>query len=306
MGEIPVAEVARATPEPSSWLNLKVFFLRVSRCEVNESMADSLTVTHAPLTPGTVLEVNGGSVVSSGHVSLRMDRAGAVSEGGGGACTFVSTADVRVSRSVRFEVQGGGERLLVGILETCDAGAAGKGGGWAMKCQVAVQRGSGLLRRGKETKPPVVEVYVAGLARGAPVIFTKAMQLRFRRVQEAAPGQGLHGAHPRVRRAGGGRERNAASEASNRAAPCMQAASEYRCYRPEPDGGDADCDGYYVSPAGEEGEDGDFSWFTAGVRVGVGISVGICLGIGIGAGLLARSYHSTSRSLKSRLISSLL
>ncbi|XP_040378282.1 uncharacterized protein At1g01500-like [Oryza brachyantha] len=297
MGEIPVAEVARATPEPSSWLNLKVFFLRVSRCEVNESMADSLTVTHAPLTPGTVLEVNGGSVVSSGHVSLRMDRAGAVSEGGGGACTFVSTADVRVSRSVRFEVQGGGERLLVGILETCDAGAAGKGGGWAMKCQVAVQRGSGLLRRGKETKPPVVEVYVAGLARGAPVIFTKAMQLRFRRRRQAKAFM-----EP-IPECG-----EPAEDVKEMLPPKHQteAASEYRCYRPEPDGGDADCDGYYVSPAGEEGEDGDFSWFTAGVRVGVGISVGICLGIGIGAGLLARSYHSTSRSLKSRLISSLL
>ncbi|KAF0915313.1 hypothetical protein E2562_035545 [Oryza meyeriana var. granulata] len=176
MGEIAKA----ATPEPSSWLSLKVFFLRVSRCEVNESMLDTLAVTHTALTPDTVLEVNGGSVVSNGHVSLRMDRPGAVSDSGD-ACTFVSTADVRMSGSVRFEVQGGGERLLVGILETRDAGVGGKSGSWVMKCQVAVQRGSGLLRRGKETKPPVVEVYVAGLARGAPVVFTKAMQLRFRR-----------------------------------------------------------------------------------------------------------------------------
>uniref|UniRef100_A0A0E0KAV2 Uncharacterized protein n=1 Tax=Oryza punctata TaxID=4537 RepID=A0A0E0KAV2_ORYPU len=295
MGKIPGSEVGMATPEPSSWLSLKVFFLRVSRCEVNESILDSLTVTHAPLTPDTVLEVNGGSVVSNGHVSLRLDRAGgvgaAVSEGGD-SCTFVSTADVRVSGSVRFEVQCRGERLLVGILDTRDAGGK-SGGGWVMKCQVAAQRGSGLVRRGsKETKPPVVEVYVAGLARGAPVVFTRAMQLRFRRrrhvkaFMEPIPEHG-----------------EPAEDAKETLPPKHETeASEYRCYKPEPD---ADYDGFYMKPAGEEDDDDDFSWFTAGVRVGVGISVGICLGIGVGAGLLARSYHSTSRSLRSRLIFSL-
>uniref|UniRef100_A0A0D9VRI3 Uncharacterized protein n=1 Tax=Leersia perrieri TaxID=77586 RepID=A0A0D9VRI3_9ORYZ len=280
MGEIAGPEIAAAAkatpPEQSSWLNLKVFFLRVSRCEVNESMADSLTVTHAPLIPDTVLEANGGGG-KGGHVSLRMDRAGAGA--GGDGCTFVSTADVRMSGSVRFEVHGGGERLLVGILEPC------AGGGWVMKCQVAAQRGSGsgLLRRGgKETKPPVVEVYVAGLARGAPIVFTKAMQLRFRRRRQ------VKAFMEPIPECGDGEHETE--------------ASEYRCYKPECGDG-----GFYTRPAGgEEGEDGeDFSWFTAGVRVGVGISVGICLGIGIGAGLLARSYHSTSRSLKSRLISSL-
>lgn len=57
----------------------------------------------------------------------------------------------------------------------------------------------------------------------------------------------------------------------------------------------------------EEGEeDSELSWFTAGVRVGVGISMGICLGVGIGARLLARSYQLTSRSMRQRLISSVL
>ncbi|KAL5218159.1 hypothetical protein ABZP36_018843 [Zizania latifolia] len=298
MGEIPESEVAKATPEPSSWLSLKVFYLSVSRCEVNESMLDSLTVTHTPLTPDTVLDVDGGSVVSNGHVScsLRRDRAGsAAGPECGDACTFVSTADVRMSGSVRFEVQSGGERLLLGILETCDA-AVGKSGNWVMKCQVSVQRGSGLLRRGKETtKPPVIEVYVAGLAWGAPVIFTKAMQLRFRRrrkvkaFMEPIPECGEQ-----------------TEDMKEMLPPNHETdASEYRCYKPEPDTGDADYDGFYVKPADEEGEDDELSWFTAGVRVGVGISLGICLGIGIGAGLLARSYQSTSRSLKRQLISSL-
>ncbi|GAB2271751.1 hypothetical protein Dimus_006581 [Dionaea muscipula] len=34
-------------------------------------------------------------------------------------------------------------------------------------------------------------------------------------------------------------------------------------------------------------EDGELSWFNAGVRVGVGIGLGMCLGLGIGVRLLS-------------------
>ena len=47
-------------------------------------------------------------------------------------------------------------------------------------------------------------------------------------------------------------------------------------------------------------DDGQLSWFNAGVRVGVGISLGMCVGIGIGVGLLMRSYQVTTRSFKRR------
>lgn len=82
--------------------------------------------------------------------------------------------------------------------------------------------------------------------------------------------------------------------------------SEYRCYKPDPDADDED--GLYLKSAGfdEDEEYSELSWFTAGVRVGVGIGLGICLGVGIGAGLLVRSYQSTSRTLKRRLIANLL
>ncbi|KAJ0795568.1 hypothetical protein HanPI659440_Chr04g0151951 [Helianthus annuus] len=46
-----------------------------------------------------------------------------------------------------------------------------------------------------------------------------------------------------------------------------------------------------------EGEDGELTWFNAGVRVGVGLGLGICLGVGIGVGLLVR----TTRNFKRRL-----
>jgi len=47
-------------------------------------------------------------------------------------------------------------------------------------------------------------------------------------------------------------------------------------------------------------DDGQLSWFNAGVRVGVGIGLGVCVGVGIGVGLLMRSYQATTRSLKRR------
>ena len=48
------------------------------------------------------------------------------------------------------------------------------------------------------------------------------------------------------------------------------------------------------------GEDGQLSWFNAGVRVGVGIGLGMCLGVGIGVGLLMRSYQATTRGFRRR------
>ena len=49
-------------------------------------------------------------------------------------------------------------------------------------------------------------------------------------------------------------------------------------------------------------EDGELSWFNAGVRVGVGIGLGIFVGVGIGVSLLARSYQTTTRKFKRRFI----
>lgn len=50
------------------------------------------------------------------------------------------------------------------------------------------------------------------------------------------------------------------------------------------------------------GEDGQLTWFNAGVRVGVGIGLGMCLGIGIGVGLLMRSYQATTSNFRRRFL----
>jgi hypothetical protein len=169
---------------------MRVFYLKLSRCELNESMLDTLTITHTPLTSDTVLEANGERAITSdnGNVScpLYRDRADATSR----EATFVSTETVRMIGSVRFEVRvGKDEKLLVGIMEMCDMpdgfGRVEKNGCWVMKCQVAMQRGSGFLKdAGEDAKSPMIEVYVASLFRGSPIVFTKAMKLRFRRKRQ--------------------------------------------------------------------------------------------------------------------------
>lgn len=47
-----------------------------------------------------------------------------------------------------------------------------------------------------------------------------------------------------------------------------------------------------------EGDEGELTWFTAGVRVGVGLGLGLMLGVGIGIGLMVKTYHTTTRTLK--------
>ncbi|KAK9271337.1 hypothetical protein L1049_026927 [Liquidambar formosana] len=74
---------------------------------------------------------------------------------------------------------------------------------------------------------------------------------------------------------------------------------EYRNYKLEHE---EDYDDMYWRRMDIEEEDGELSWFNAGVRVGVGIGLGICLGVGIGVGLLVRTYQATTRNFKRRLV----
>jgi hypothetical protein len=73
--------------------------------------------------------------------------------------------------------------------------------------------------------------------------------------------------------------------------------SEFPNHKPE----NEDYNNPYLETAYFEGEDGELSWFNAGVRVGVGIGLSICLGIGIGVGLLVRTYQGTTSNFRRRL-----
>lgn len=112
------------------------------------------------------------------------------------------------------------------------------------------------------------EVYVAGCCAGEPAVLTRA--LRLATPEEAAGGL--------VRR---------------RSAPLTAMCDE----------DDSDMNmGTRAYPEGwySDDDDGQLTWFNAGVRVGVGIGLGVCVGVGIGVGLLMSSYQATARNLKRR------
>lgn len=172
----------------SPWLDLKVFYVRVSNCMVDESAPDHLTLNHIPLSPDTVIEVNGRR--SSMHTefvssSLRRDRIDKKTE----EATYVSTDSIRMTGSVRFQVFDKNDLLLTGDLELCNAnGVVGEPKSsskkWNIKCHSSASS-SGFLKGKMSTGPdsahPVVEVYVAGTFSGTPIILTKTVQFISRR-----------------------------------------------------------------------------------------------------------------------------
>ncbi|XP_052166551.1 uncharacterized protein At1g01500-like [Oryza glaberrima] len=119
---------------------------------------------------------------------------------------------------------------------------------------------------GAEAETSAFEVYVAGCCAGEPAVLTCALRL----------------ATPEEQKAAGGLVR--------RRSPTSNAA------------GDEDVNGSIQHPEGwySDDDDGQLTWFNAGVRVGVGIGLGVCVGVGIGVGLLMSSYQATARSLKRR------
>lgn len=104
----------------SPWLDLKVFYVRVSNYVVDESAPEHLTLNHIPLSPDTVIEVNDQR--SSMHIELissllRRDTVDKKTE----EATFVSTDNLRMTGSVRFQVFDMNDLLLTGDLDLCNA-----------------------------------------------------------------------------------------------------------------------------------------------------------------------------------------
>ncbi|BAF13346.1 uncharacterized protein At1g01500 [Oryza sativa Japonica Group] len=283
------------TPRSSPWLDLKVFYVRVSNCEVDESAPDRLTLNHIPLSPDTVIEVNGQR--SSMHTefissSLRRDRVDKMTE----EATFVSTDSIRMTGSVRFQVFDKNDLLLTGDLELCSAnGVVGESKNsskrWNMKCQPASSC-NGFLKgkpsTASESVHPVIEVYLAGTFCGTPIILTKTVQHISRRKSQmklkldSIP------------------ENEATEQQKEELNEDSLQVSESQNPKSEQDV-DVDYNSLYSRQDFIEGEDGELSWFNAGVRVGVGIGLGICVGVGLGVGLLVRTYQSTSRNFRRRL-----
>ncbi|XP_010519104.1 PREDICTED: uncharacterized protein At1g01500-like [Tarenaya hassleriana] len=279
------------------WLDLRVFYVRISNFLIDESTPSVLTLNHVPLSPDTVLEVNGVRCnMSSEGISsvLRRDRADKKSE----EATFVTTDCIRLTGNVRFEVYDKGDLILSGVLEICSGnGYAGESESnaknWSMNCEMEITAGSGFLKGkhivGPESPLPTIEVYVAGCFSGKPIILTKTMQLGFKRKQTK---KGTLDSIP---------ENDIGETEKNPSAGVDHQMKEYDHHKLEYE--EEEYQNMYWRRNGEymEGEDGEMSWFNAGVRVGVGIGLGICVGVGIGVGLLVRTYQSTTRSFRRRL-----
>ncbi|XVF63869.1 hypothetical protein PTKIN_Ptkin09bG0121000 [Pterospermum kingtungense] len=280
----------------SPWFDLRVFYVRVSNFQVDDSAPEFLTLNHIPLDPDTLLEVNGtrSSIYSDGvSLLLRRDRVDKKSE----EATFVGTDSIRLTGSVKFEVFDKKDLVLSGVLEMSSGnGTIGElknnAKRWSMNCESQITSGSGFLK-GKhisspELSPPTIEVYIAGCFSGMPIILTKTLQLNYRKKHNR---KGMLDAIPE----------NESTEYKKDVSPGLDMqVAEYRNYKLE---SDEDYNSiYWRRTVYMDGEDGELSWFNAGVRVGVGIGLGVCLGIGIGVGLLVRTYQATTRTFKRRLV----
>ncbi|RVX15006.1 Uncharacterized protein CK203_007923 [Vitis vinifera] len=188
----PGLQIIRYTPYQSwssPWFDLRVFYVRISNFEVDDSTPEYLTLNHIPLSPDTLLEVNGtrSSIFSDGVSSLlRRDRVDKKSE----EATFVSTDSIRLTGSVKFEVFDKEDLILSGALEISNSnGFIGESKTnakqWSMNCESEITAGTAFLKGkqivGSELPPPTIEVYVAGCFSGTPIILTKTLQLSFRK-----------------------------------------------------------------------------------------------------------------------------
>ncbi|KAM0951600.1 hypothetical protein DsansV1_C03g0027301 [Dioscorea sansibarensis] len=266
----------RQLPNLSHWLDLRVFYVRFSNFEIDESTPEHLTLNHIPLTTDTILEVNGRrSIIHSECVSclLKKDRVDKKSE----EATFVNTDAVRMTGNTRFELYDKDNILLSGVLELRNANGFVKESKnycrkWSMKCEPMV------LYRSSEMLSPTIEVYVTGFCSGMPIILTKTLHI------DSIPKHGT--------------TKSMSKESAEFGLQILK-DSDYK-----ENGVDVDYNSMLFTTEYFEADDGELSWFNAGLRVGVGLGLGICLGIGIGVSLFVHTYKVTARNFTRRLIRS--
>ncbi|MQM20446.1 hypothetical protein Taro_053465 [Colocasia esculenta] len=255
----------------------------------------------------------GGVHILTWDLMDRVDR-------GAAEVTYVSTDSIRLTGAVDFEVRDGDDLLLCGALErmempwsngvaqhnpTPQSSVKDPKTGWSMDCYSAVSLASSAFVQPKlGIISPSIEVYVAGCCSGYPLILTQTVQQSPRR---KAQRQGALDAIPEDDETSG--KENVSSEGRlirRRPSLVIFFSTISSCLVTEGETDEEDMEmkvGHSFYPDGAYyDEDGQLSWFNAGVRVGVGIGLGMCLGIGIGVGLLMRSYQATTRTFTRRFL----
>ncbi|KAJ7282189.1 hypothetical protein O6H91_18G033800 [Diphasiastrum complanatum] len=274
----------------ASWFDIRVLYLRVSQCSRDEN-PEALSIKFPSRSIGTALEVNGGRISPSEEalITLRRDRVDTDSL----EVTYVTTDNLRASGFLSFEVYDGEDIIVSGALQQSDSslGTVGQDSRWNMECGCAVGPGGCAFMKSRQDYanmplgPPMLEILVVGRYSGSPITLTQSVQLITRR-------------------------RNARCGTLD-AIPEDEVCDEYQsCLLPsnqneQSEGKASMSQKFYGSDSQAtflEDDDGDMSWFNAGVRVGVGIGLGMCLGVGIGVGLLVRTYQVTTKSLRRRIL----
>ncbi|KAG4134397.1 hypothetical protein ERO13_D08G154000v2 [Gossypium hirsutum] len=270
----------------SVWLEIRLFYVRIAPCVI-DSAPDHLTLCYLRREIGFSLEVNGSRVPASDSASftLRRDRLDRESS----EVTYLSTDSVRVTGGFEFEVYENEKMMLCGSLERME-------GEWSMDCYMAAAvkepGNSAFFQWKKGVSAPSIEVYIAGCSAGVPVILTKTITVSPWRKNGSRLSSTLD-AIPEDEEIGKGNNKGSNGLVRHRNLQVTESGLE-----------DYEFDGKighgYYSEDMYAGEDGQLSWFNAGVRVGVGIGLGMCLGVGIGVGLLMRSYQATTRNFRRR------
>ncbi|GER46374.1 erythronate-4-phosphate dehydrogenase family protein [Striga asiatica] len=298
-------QLAIYRPPPSftgGCLETRLFYVRIAPCTV-DGLPDRLKLRHLRREPGVFLEINGARIPPSEPVcvSLRRDRV----DRGSSEVTYVSTDSIRVSGPTEFEVceEGDdGDMVLCGSLERDEVGPTWADGnasgndsrtGWSLECYVATSIADGrsvLLHPRKGACSPSIEVYIAGCCSGTPVILMKTILVSPRKkVRQGITLDSIP------------EDEEMGKEQVNL---CNGVVRHRKLQSMPADMDEYDSDGKITNGNYSEemypGEDGQLTWFNAGVRVGVGIGLGMCLSVGIGVGLLMRSYQATTRTFRRR------
>lgn len=271
---------------PSIWFEIRLFYVRIAPCAV-DSVPENLTLRILRDELGVSIEINGCRTPASETASftLRRDRVDRESS----EVTYVSTDIVRITSGVEFEVYEKENLLLCGSLERLETD-------WSMDCYKAAVGGdcggssaSAFFQPKIGISSPSIEVYIAGRCSDVPVILTKMITVSPRR---KPPRHSTLDAIPEVD-----------DEIEKDIKIGNDLIQERKLQLTEIEDEDEMegkiAHGWYPEEV-YEGEDGQLSWFNAGVRVGVGIGLGMCLGIGIGVGVLMRSYQASTRNFRRR------
>lgn len=287
-----------------AWFDVRVIYVRVTGCPLDDA-PDSLAIRFPARSIGTALEVNGGRISPSEEASLTLRRDRVDTESS--EATYLSTDNWRTSNSLNFEVLHKEEVLVSGFLEHSEPAADAEDYneavstpekstklGWTMECGCAVGQSGCVFLKGRHDYPnislahPVMEVCAVGRFSGTPVILTQTVHILARRRPN----------------------RQATLDAIPEAEEVRGKQSGYMIVdqprlKTQPDLYMDDSDkaitsfGYPLegSQYGDQ-DNGQMTWFNAGVRVGVGIGLGMCLGVGIGVGLMVRTYQATTRTFR--------